>query len=315
MRKCDKYRELMNLALDDAITEYERKRLNDHLASCQECRLINEALRSISEAISEDMVEPPESLAKNVMREIKSHRHFSWKGFAAIAACFVLIVSAAGVGLVQQRNAAVDPGSASAYTQASDVDDSGTYDHDALSADAGDREHGLRSSQTEPEEPQRGGENGEAGAYSDTTESEKELNYGDNSPEASEPEPSGSSQTEPNESAGGSVSLMDVPSDVFEDMVSAEVYFSGSVDSSEPDVTLTSAEELELLAELLTYESASGIPVPESEALITVIVIGESGNRTEVRVWRSNSELLMEFNGELYTVSGVLEDLLALVGW
>lgn len=316
MRKCDKYRELMNLALDDAITEYERKRLNDHLASCPECRLVNEALKSISEAISEDMVEPPECLAKNVMREIKAHRHFSWKGFAAIAACFVLIASAVGVGLVQNRNAVGgDSESISVHDQFPDAssDDTGAYDPDALSADAG-RERGPGSSGDETELYGMG--DGEEESTSDTTASEKAPNSGADAPSSSQSEPTREEQPGvPQEPNDGSVTLMDVPSDVFEKMVSAEIYFSGSVSSSEPDVTLTDAGELEVLSELLAYESVSGIPVPDSEALFTVIAVDESGERTEIRVWRSNLQLLMEFDGELYTVSGVLEDLLALIGW
>lgn len=315
MRKCDKYRELMNLALDDAITEYERKRLNDHLASCPECRLVNEALKSISEAISEDMVEPPERLVKNVMSEIKTHRHFGWKSITAAAACFVLIASAVGVGFFRNRDGSADPGSASAYTQTSDADDSGTYDPDALAADADGVGVGLRpSSRAEPDESQQGGEDDGTRTTSDTTEEEYS---GGNDPAASKPEPDRESQSgQPDaqqEPADGSVSLMGVPTNVFDGMVSAEIYFSGSVSSNEPDVTLIGAEELEMLSEILTYEQAAGIPVPEGEALFTVIAVDESGERTEIRVWRSNLQLLMEFDGELYTVSGLLEDILALI--
>lgn len=306
----------MNLALDDAITEYERKRLNDHLASCPECRLVNEALKSISEAISEDMVEPPECLVKNVMSEIKTHRHFGWKSITAAAACFVLIASAVGVGFFQNRDASADPGSASAYTQTSDVDGSGTYDPDALAADADGVGvgNGLRPSRAESDESQQGRGDDGTRTTSDATEEE---NSGENAPAASKPAPDGESQNGQSdaqqEPADGSVSLMDVPTDVFDGMVSAEIYFSGSVSSSEPDVTLTGAEEIEMLSEILTYEQAAGIPVPEGEALFTVIAVNESGERTEIRVWRSNLQLLMEFNGELYTVSGLLEDILALI--
>ena len=94
MNDCEKYTELMSLMLDGELSAEQTSELRAHIASCENCRKVFDAFTSVSEALSEDLAEPPEMLAKGVMFKIRNHKkhRFSYGKFTAIAACLALIL-------------------------------------------------------------------------------------------------------------------------------------------------------------------------------------------------------------------------------
>ena len=67
MNDCEKYIELMSQMLDGELSEEQTSELRAHIASCEDCRKAFDAFTSVSEALSDELCEPPEMLAKGVM--------------------------------------------------------------------------------------------------------------------------------------------------------------------------------------------------------------------------------------------------------
>ena len=98
MNDCEEYTELMSRMLDGELSEEQTSELRAHIASCEDCRKAFDAFTSVSEALSDELCEPPEMLAKGVMFKIRNHKkHRVVIGkFTTLAACIALILVGAG---------------------------------------------------------------------------------------------------------------------------------------------------------------------------------------------------------------------------
>ena len=107
MKDCAAYQEMISRLIDREITPEEGTELAAHARECAECRAVYTAFSSLSGLLSDDLVDPPEELAENVMAEIR--RSELWKKkrqprrqlrrWAALAACAVLLVGAGALTL------------------------------------------------------------------------------------------------------------------------------------------------------------------------------------------------------------------------
>lgn len=98
MSDCARYRELISLLTDGELTAEQESSLRTHIETCAGCKRVYEAFTGLSEAISENMAEPPEMLAKGVMlkaRNQKKHWRFAYGKFTALAACLAIILFSA----------------------------------------------------------------------------------------------------------------------------------------------------------------------------------------------------------------------------
>ena len=96
MSDCTKYIELISSMVDGELSAEQELELRTHIEHCDECRKVYEAFMGISDALSEDLVEPPEMLTKGIMFKInmqkKGKNRFAIGRFTAIAACLALIL-------------------------------------------------------------------------------------------------------------------------------------------------------------------------------------------------------------------------------
>lgn len=93
--------ELISRLLDEdkSLTAEENAALQAHIAECADCAAVYAAFSALSEAIGEDLEEPPASLCENVMADIRreeirrrNRRRFRWAGVAATAAVLALVI-------------------------------------------------------------------------------------------------------------------------------------------------------------------------------------------------------------------------------
>ena len=93
--------ELISRLLDEdtTLTAEENAALQAHLAECADCAAVYAAFSALSEALGEDLEEPPASLHENVMAEVRreeirrrSSRRHRWTWFAAAAAALALVI-------------------------------------------------------------------------------------------------------------------------------------------------------------------------------------------------------------------------------
>lgn len=100
MANCEKYRYMICGLVDGELTAEQEAELRAHLDTCQDCTRVYNAVSGISDAISEDLAEPPESLSKGIMNKIRSSsgsgkiHHFAFGRFTALAACIALVLLA-----------------------------------------------------------------------------------------------------------------------------------------------------------------------------------------------------------------------------
>lgn len=134
MNDCEKYTELMSQMIDGELNAEQESELRTHIASCEECRRVFEAFEGVSSALADELVEPPEMLAKGVMfklRNQKKHRRFLYGKFTAMAACLALVLFGAAKfgffgGDLQNISLSNPAGSSAAYGAAQSVDGAGT---------------------------------------------------------------------------------------------------------------------------------------------------------------------------------------------
>lgn len=105
MNGCESYIEQISALLDGELPPEQEAGLRTHIEGCADCRRVYDAFQVISSALSEELVEPPETLARGVMykleRQKKGAKRFIVGRFTAIAACLALILfSAAHFGLL-----------------------------------------------------------------------------------------------------------------------------------------------------------------------------------------------------------------------
>ncbi|MCD8088932.1 MAG: zf-HC2 domain-containing protein [Oscillospiraceae bacterium] len=108
MSDCERWQELMSQMLDDEISQEDAAALRTHMRTCRDCQAMWNMLFSISHAVRQDIVPPPDSLSQGVMARIQAEgrrerenapRRRSrpvlprW-GRVAAAACLVVVIGA-----------------------------------------------------------------------------------------------------------------------------------------------------------------------------------------------------------------------------
>lgn len=95
------FQELISRLLDEdtTLTAEENAALQAHLDECADCAAVYAAFSALSEAIGEDLAEPPASLHENVMAEVRreeirkqNRRRLRWTWVAASAAVLALVI-------------------------------------------------------------------------------------------------------------------------------------------------------------------------------------------------------------------------------
>jgi hypothetical protein len=100
MNKCFKYEELLSAYIDDELSMSDKKLVEEHIETCQNCANLLYLYREMSSSIS-DLAEPvPLNLSKNVMDKIRASKPESAKRFISsrmiltryvpIAACLAI---------------------------------------------------------------------------------------------------------------------------------------------------------------------------------------------------------------------------------
>lgn len=72
MADCKNYTEMISALADGALPDKEMGALREHLASCSSCRSLLSLYETMSQTISETLVEPPEDFTRSVMDKIKA---------------------------------------------------------------------------------------------------------------------------------------------------------------------------------------------------------------------------------------------------
>jgi len=106
---CKKYVEMISSMVDGELTAQQETELRTHIDQCGECAKVYDAFVSISDVLDDDLVAPPETLAKGVMYKInlqkKGGKRFVFGRYTAIAACIALVlVGASHFGLLNGSN-------------------------------------------------------------------------------------------------------------------------------------------------------------------------------------------------------------------
>lgn len=107
MESCVQFDEMISALIDGALDEGQEAELRAHMETCPSCKSLYEAFSGLSEAMSDELVVPPESLIQGIMFKISIEEQKKRKkrsrvgGFTAAAACLALIlVGASRVGLL-----------------------------------------------------------------------------------------------------------------------------------------------------------------------------------------------------------------------
>ena len=105
--------------VDGALDEGQEAELRAHMETCPSCKGLYEVFSGLSQAMSEELATPPESLVQGIMFKIsieeqkkrKKHSHIG--SYAAVAACLALIlVGASRFGLLSNFNLGMGKGAA-----------------------------------------------------------------------------------------------------------------------------------------------------------------------------------------------------------
>lgn len=109
MSDCDKYIEMISAMTDGELSAEQEAELRTHIDNCAECARVYDAFLGISDALAENLVAPPETLAKGVMYKIKMQKkggsRFAFGKYTAIAACLALaLFGASRFGLLDGLN-------------------------------------------------------------------------------------------------------------------------------------------------------------------------------------------------------------------
>ena len=110
---CDRYSELLSARLDGALTEEEKRELEEHLAACPDCRAVGAQLSALQGAFPEleEAATAPEGFVQGVMDRIREEaspkviplfKRPQVRALAGLAACLMLVVGIYGIS--QLRN-------------------------------------------------------------------------------------------------------------------------------------------------------------------------------------------------------------------
>ena len=106
MASCEHYQQQISALLDGELPDSEREALQAHLRSCEACAAVCRDFQNLSKTMKETVGAPPADLIHNVMTQITAEaadaasiqderrKRRSWRGLAAMAACFALIAGA-----------------------------------------------------------------------------------------------------------------------------------------------------------------------------------------------------------------------------
>ena len=108
MNKCMEFMDLISLYVDGEASEIEKKKLEEHIETCESCASFLHAYTGISSTIEADELTPPPSLRENVMAKIKSEPvvlngqkndkstiiRLTVKRYLPLAACVAVIILA-----------------------------------------------------------------------------------------------------------------------------------------------------------------------------------------------------------------------------
>lgn len=122
LRDCMKYDMLISARLDGELSDEEARELDDHLASCEDCRRYLRLMEDVKEGLRENLPPPPDTLKSGVMYKIGLEKKRSklvfgafgrWTAVAAVI-CVVIFgaVRMGGSGVMQS---AARPESAEVY--------------------------------------------------------------------------------------------------------------------------------------------------------------------------------------------------------
>ena len=96
MRDCDKYVEMISQMIDGELSPEQEAELRTHIDTCGECAKVYDAFMGISDVLGDDLIAPPETLAKGIMYKINlqkkggAGRRFAFGRYTALAACLAL---------------------------------------------------------------------------------------------------------------------------------------------------------------------------------------------------------------------------------
>lgn len=112
MANCNENFELLSSLIDGELDSQQEAELCAHIETCENCKRVYTALKSISDATGDELVQPPEMLAKGIMFKINAReqqggkRRFAFGRFTAMAACLaVIILGASRLGLFDSMSA------------------------------------------------------------------------------------------------------------------------------------------------------------------------------------------------------------------
>ena len=97
---CEKYQELISCLLDGEISPEEKIELENHIASCPQCRAMYEDFVALSGMMGESMADVPDSLHEKIMSGVRSAKKVKkpaiirLRPYMAAAACFVVVIGA-----------------------------------------------------------------------------------------------------------------------------------------------------------------------------------------------------------------------------
>lgn len=97
---CEKYQELISCLIDGEISPEEKSELENHMASCTQCRAMYEDFAALSDMMDSSMAEVPDSLHDKIMSGVRSAKKarkpliIRLRPYMAAAACFVVVLGA-----------------------------------------------------------------------------------------------------------------------------------------------------------------------------------------------------------------------------
>lgn len=103
MSTCEHFEQQISALLDGELPDSEREALEAHLRTCESCAAVYRDFAGLSQTLKDTVGTPPADLIDRVMAQIgaeaadaesiheAARRRRSWRGLAAMAACFALI--------------------------------------------------------------------------------------------------------------------------------------------------------------------------------------------------------------------------------
>jgi len=308
MSECEKYLEMISAQIDHELSPEEERELERHLESCPSCRKVKEAFGTISGAMDEELVQPPENLAASVMQKIResdksgedrngegknrSSKRIHIKRYLALAACAALIIFTASSQLPKIYGSTGEKGVSSRSADEAVLFEAGNTDADApAEAEARVGEDTSRSEESIPTQDTEGG--------SSTPEPQPQE-----APDGSAPEPESASQ-EYEGQMDASYGMKDTKQGMGDTL--SQLFSDWNVSLSDPGAvepfyryadSQGPAELLGFLGNVLD-EDAGEVP---GEAPTVIITLSGDERSCRLSVWSGGENILCLYS-EISTVS------------